>query len=171
MSFQLINRAWKVRGLNHVAKLVLLRLADAANSEGICWPKRETLAADCCASQRAVNEAISGLQTLGHITEREISKRGFKEAPRFEYHVHPLSTPEVGSPVTQEAASSVTPATSVSDTGNQRHRHRQPASPTQEMASSPINRTPKNHDLTVTEPTRTTRRSSTFNLPQLPENL
>jgi len=48
MSDESVARAWSVRGLSAVQRVVLLRLADRARSgSGRTWPSVRTLAEEC----------------------------------------------------------------------------------------------------------------------------
>nr|WP_252980563.1 helix-turn-helix domain-containing protein [Delftia acidovorans] len=46
-------------------KAVLISLADQANDDGVCWPGVATIAKRTCLSERAVQDAIAWLQTVG----------------------------------------------------------------------------------------------------------
>jgi len=48
-------------------KLVLLALCDSANDQGECYPSILTLAEKCSLSERAIQSAISGLETDGFV--------------------------------------------------------------------------------------------------------
>ena len=54
-------------GGNAMRKLVLLKLADNANDEGIAWPSFETIAAQCECSRRTVIRHIKKLEEDGVI--------------------------------------------------------------------------------------------------------
>lgn len=140
MSNALLNLAWKVDGLTHAQKLVLVRLADYANDTRKAWPNRETLCEQCGVSERHLQTVIHALTEMKHITPQRISGRTRSGESRFEYVIHPQPTQEVASGVTQEVASV--------DTGSGFRRHRKPLPPTQEVASVPYiepHRTPRNH--------------------------
>ena len=46
-------------------KLILLKLADNANDEGICWPSYQHIADQCELSKRTVMRHIKGLEEMG----------------------------------------------------------------------------------------------------------
>lgn len=52
---------------NPTRKLVLLSLADAANSSGICWPSITTIARYSCVSTRHVRDMLRDLESSGLI--------------------------------------------------------------------------------------------------------
>ena len=43
MSIKIMSKVWSLEYLDIKEKMVLLALADAANDDGICWPKNTTL--------------------------------------------------------------------------------------------------------------------------------
>lgn len=65
-------------------KLVLLALADSANDLGECYPSVAALVPKCSLSERAVQKAISELESLGHI------HRDFRTGRSTVYWVHPI---------------------------------------------------------------------------------
>ena len=58
------------RGGSPVSKLVLLRLADRADPEGLCWPGHDRTASDLNVSLKAVKETIRSLEKEGLVTIR-----------------------------------------------------------------------------------------------------
>jgi hypothetical protein len=64
MSVHLTSRAWRVPGLSASQKLVLLRLADMANDEGVCWPSYARIAAECDIDMRSVRRIAAKLEAL-----------------------------------------------------------------------------------------------------------
>ncbi len=146
MSNPLLNQAWRTPCETHAEKLVLLRLADFANSEGECWPNHATIAAHAGLRDRSVRNAITALKSAGHITITPKSRRAGHGAARFVYQVHPV-TPEAASPVTPESRSGVRSDTGKAfpcDTGTPRHPHRKLTTSTPENDDNPVYRTPKN---------------------------
>ena len=61
MSHEATNWAAGVRNIPAIAKLVLLRLADRADANGISYPSQSLLAAECCITERSVRNAIQEL--------------------------------------------------------------------------------------------------------------
>jgi DNA-binding transcriptional regulator YhcF (GntR family) len=68
MSIHYISQAWKTPVADYKAKLVLLKLADNANDEGIAWPHIETIAAETSLCRRSVFRALTVLEDSGLIT-------------------------------------------------------------------------------------------------------
>lgn len=73
MSNEILNAAWQVSGLRPAEKLVLVRLADRANSNGKCWPSLDGIAHDCGINRATVIRAIKQLERLEYI---EIDRGG-----------------------------------------------------------------------------------------------
>ena len=78
MSMLLMVQAMKVKVGSAARKLVLLKLADNANDEGLCWPSYENIAAHCEMDRRTVMRHIKTLSTDGFLSithrKREDSK-------------------------------------------------------------------------------------------------
>lgn len=71
-----MTRAWSTQCENHTAKLVLLKLADNANDQGVCWPSLATIADECDLSRQGVIEQIEKLETHGFLSvERSLGGR------------------------------------------------------------------------------------------------
>ena len=69
MSIHYISQAWKTPVADAKAKLVLLKLADNANDEGVAWPHIETIAAETGLARSSVFKALNELEESG-IVER-----------------------------------------------------------------------------------------------------
>lgn len=67
MSVHITSWAWKQKVKDAGAKLVLLKLADSANDEGICWPSKRLLAEECEMSKRTIRYKIEALTKAGFI--------------------------------------------------------------------------------------------------------
>lgn len=65
MSTILMAACWPLQGMSPAQKAVLISLADQSNDDGVCWPGIPTIARRTCLSERAVQEAIAWLQTVG----------------------------------------------------------------------------------------------------------
>ena len=65
MSTILMAACWPLQGMSPAQKSVLISLADQANDDGVCWPGISTIARRTCLSERAVQDAIAWLQTVG----------------------------------------------------------------------------------------------------------
>ncbi len=64
MSTMIMAVCWPL-AMSPAQKAVLISLADQANDDGVCWPGVATIARRTCLSERAVQEAIGWLQTVG----------------------------------------------------------------------------------------------------------
>jgi len=88
MSAKATAWAWSIEGLGMADKIVLLRLADHANDQGICWPGKDTLAKVCCASKRTVDAAIANLETAKLISvQRRRTEQGKNKSNIYELHL------------------------------------------------------------------------------------
>ncbi|WP_315125260.1 helix-turn-helix domain-containing protein [Comamonas antarctica] len=65
MSTIIMAACWPLQNMSPAQKAVLISLADQANDDGVCWPGIKTIAKRTCLSERAVQEAIGWLQTVG----------------------------------------------------------------------------------------------------------
>jgi len=68
MSIRASNWAWNLLGeveLSDGQKLILLRLADHADTEGLCWPGNASIATTLGCSERTVERAKARLRELG----------------------------------------------------------------------------------------------------------
>lgn len=74
MSVLLITKAWKINVENAARKLVLIKLADNANDQGICWPSYKNLAINCEMSRRTVMRHVEDLILTGFIKKQ--SRKG-----------------------------------------------------------------------------------------------
>lgn len=63
-------QAWQVILANASRKLVLVKLADNANDEGLCWPSYNYLAAQCEMDRRTVMRHIDDLILSGFLTKK-----------------------------------------------------------------------------------------------------
>jgi biotin operon repressor len=71
MSVHITSAAWKTRIPCHTTKLVLLKLADSANDEGVSWPHVETIARETGISRASVFRSIAKLKECGHLTTKK----------------------------------------------------------------------------------------------------
>jgi hypothetical protein len=68
MSLHYTSQAWKTPVTDFKAKLVLLKLADNANDQGIAWPHIETIVSDTSLCRSSVFRALDKLEELALIT-------------------------------------------------------------------------------------------------------
>lgn len=64
----LLKTVWETDYGDPSRKLVMLCLADMANSSGICWPAVETICNRCSLSRRPVQRHLAALKAAGCIT-------------------------------------------------------------------------------------------------------
>jgi len=77
-----------VKGIGLTAKAVLVRLADQANSDGIAWPGKNSLAEVLDCDKRTVDRAIEKLIAMGLISvQREKSEAGKNETNVYCLHM------------------------------------------------------------------------------------
>ena len=83
---------WKLEGLSATEKLVLLKLADCCDDQGLnAFPNQNTIAQQCGMTDRTVREVVPKLEQRGLIHVQ--SRRGPRPTM---YHVLP-NRPEAGS--------------------------------------------------------------------------
>lgn len=94
MSNEAITWAYRdVKGIGLTAKAVLVRLADQANSDGIAWPGKCSLAEVLDCDKRTVDRAIEKLIAMGLISvQREKNDAGRNETNVYCLH---LKQPEL----------------------------------------------------------------------------
>ena len=78
MSKKAMTWVWKNGPKNRMDLLVLLSLADRANSEMKAWPTRRTIAKDCRMSRRSVVRALERLEEQGYIKSKQRRKNDGK---------------------------------------------------------------------------------------------
>jgi hypothetical protein len=69
MSIEVMNWAWQQETPTASSKLVLLSLADHANSDGYCWPSMKRVAELSGLSVRQVSRIITELEALGLVSK------------------------------------------------------------------------------------------------------
>ena len=75
MSLRLMNIVWKTPLGDPQAKLILLKLADCADKDGICWPSLSTISSDTDLHRATVCRKIDKLESDGML-RRERFKNG-----------------------------------------------------------------------------------------------
>ena len=70
MSMLLTAQALKIKVGNAAKKFVLVKLADNANDDGVCWPSYDHIADMCEMSRRTVIRHIAELEKMGLISVR-----------------------------------------------------------------------------------------------------
>lgn len=96
-------------------KLVMLELADHADTKGFCFPKQATIAKRCRISRGAVNRILKRLEAQGLVTQTQVYKGGHQRASEYRLSLGTtiyLSDPALHSRVTESYTAespSVTP--------------------------------------------------------------
>lgn len=67
MSVVYLKPAWQAEGLSPPEKLVLLKLADQASDDGLCWPSIETIRTHTALGKTAVYRSLAQLEERGLI--------------------------------------------------------------------------------------------------------
>ena len=67
MSFKLVAEVLDIKVGNPLRKMVLIKLADQANDDGVCWPSYESIAKTCEISRRSVISHIQWLEEHGFL--------------------------------------------------------------------------------------------------------
>lgn len=67
MGYKLVRKVFEESRAKGNALLVLVNLAERANADGECWPSVETIAQETKLKERAVQNALAGLQALGEL--------------------------------------------------------------------------------------------------------
>ena len=67
MSIEALNWAWSVPDVSPAQKLVLLALANYADSRGKCWPSIKTVSKKTCLARRTVTRALETLTVAGFV--------------------------------------------------------------------------------------------------------
>lgn len=71
LSIRAIAWAFDQRCPSPIAKLVLIKLADNANEDGICWPSQARIAEDCGLTRETVNRNLQLLTRAGFISAEQ----------------------------------------------------------------------------------------------------
>ena len=81
MSNFVLSWAWLQSISDPSAKLVLVKLADMSNDDGICWPSQSTLAAHCGLNERSIRYKLQVLSELGLIrVEKRSDEKGIRQS-------------------------------------------------------------------------------------------
>lgn len=85
MSFKLTVQAFEARVGSPLRKLILIKLADQANDEGVCWPSYGTIAHHCEAGRRSVIAHIQQLEKDGFLRIERVydENRGQNKSNRY----------------------------------------------------------------------------------------
>lgn len=100
MSFRLAVEAFDAKVGNPLRKLVLLKLADQANDDGLCWPSYETVAKACEVDRRSVIRHIKKLEEDGFLRIERVYDKKAKKNKSNRYHLT-ISNGDIKSLVTE----------------------------------------------------------------------
>ncbi|MBN2881778.1 helix-turn-helix domain-containing protein [Candidatus Woesearchaeota archaeon] len=93
MSLKMVNKAWDVKGLTPTEKLILIRLADNADENGICYPSIDYIALNCEVSTKTVTRATTTFEKLGYISKKR------RQNQSIVYTLFPDFSEETKSPI------------------------------------------------------------------------
>lgn len=116
-----MSEAWTL-DLSAPRKLVLLKLADHASDDGVCWPAMNYIAAHCGMSRRMVMIHIHALCLAGLLSRvARYDERGGQKSNLYQLHLpsSPLSPP---SPPSRSASDTDTPSSPSSSRGDEAAR-------------------------------------------------
>jgi hypothetical protein len=121
MSVHVTSAAWKTHVGNPTAKLVLLRMADISNDDGICWPGVARIARECGISERTVQRMLRELEESGLLEVVGFEDKGRKQPRTYRVITNPqtqvtnhVTSPERGD---KSGKSEVTNRAERGDTG------------------------------------------------------
>ena len=109
MSMILMAQALKMRVGNPLRKLVLIKLADNANDEGLCWPSHSNIAEHCEMSKRSVINHINALSEASYLTIIPRIKDNKKQSNHYQLHFEKVGVSSE-SPALPKQISSESPA-------------------------------------------------------------
>lgn len=88
MSGKAIGWAWEQKIRDPWAHKLLLKLADQANDDGICWPSRRTLADDLCCNPSLVPKKVRALEEAGLLHRvKRLRKNGSQTSNTYQLHL------------------------------------------------------------------------------------
>lgn len=88
MSMIFMVQAMQMKVGNPARKLVLLKLADNANDNGVCWPSYETIARACEMSRRTVIRHVDDLVKDGLVSVTHRSNEKGHTSNVYKLHLH-----------------------------------------------------------------------------------
>lgn len=104
MSTMISAACWPLQGMSVSQKAVLISLADQASDDGVCWPAVRSIAIRTCLSERAVQDALAWLQTVGLVY------REYRANTSTSYTIRPSKYDPKKAPATRQRASKITGA-------------------------------------------------------------
>jgi DNA-binding MarR family transcriptional regulator len=117
MAINLIQQVFSLpeqSGMTQVTKLVLLKLADNANEQGICWPSHGLIEDQCWLSKSAVKSHIKKLQQSGLLTVQHRKSGTINHSNYYQINIEllrQLTSPEnpLGHQATEDGSSDTLP--------------------------------------------------------------
>ena len=130
MSTVIMAQCWPLQGMTPAQKAVLISIADNANDDGVGWPSVPYIAMRTCLSDRAVQNAIKWLISVGLLSAQERNGRSTVytvtpaaySPPQEMRGADKDETPALNDTTPADAAP--TPAASAPRTVNNLHRNR-----------------------------------------------
>lgn len=92
MSVRVSTLVWERSRCTGPTFVLMLALADQANDEGYCWPKRRTLARRLRCSERTVTRLIATAEGLGELTITPGFDDGRQTSNRYQINLAHLRT-------------------------------------------------------------------------------
>ncbi|HBA34861.1 MAG TPA: hypothetical protein DCZ12_12070 [Gammaproteobacteria bacterium] len=135
MSMTLMVEAMQALVGHSGRKLVLIKLADNANDDGVCWPSYQNIADHCEMGRSTVKQHIKTLEKDGFLTVAE--RNGGRSSNKFQLHIgdgKPQDTRSESDPVRIEPGQDSTPTRSESDP----HPVRSQPPPGQDLTPEPV---------------------------------
>jgi len=90
MSIKLMTMAFNAYVNNPVRKLILIKLCDNANDDGVCWPSYARIADQCEVSKRCAMEHIKWLSDNGFLQVESRFKDGNQSSNCYTISAHKL---------------------------------------------------------------------------------
>lgn len=88
MSWEATSWAWRLEGLSPTQKLVLMGLANYANSDNICFPGQSRIGEHAGVSDRTVRTIVKQLEEMGVISrKRRHGDGGYRTSDMYVLHV------------------------------------------------------------------------------------
>jgi len=96
MSIKLMTMAFNAYVNNPVRKLILIKLCDNANDDGVCWPSYARIADQCEVSKRCAMEHIKWLSDNGFLEVESRFKDGNQSSNCYTISAHKLMEASAG---------------------------------------------------------------------------
>jgi len=87
VSFKLMAQALDIKTGAPITKLILLKLCDNANDNGVCWPSQDLIAEQCETTRETVNRHIKKLTHMGLVELEHQSKKGAQTVNKYKINL------------------------------------------------------------------------------------